>query len=190
MDHIINLILACIATSAFYFLANYHSYNLGTKLPPSPPLHDFMHNILPDLSDNVKWRDIILPLVFIPLFLLPWQSSREILFYFIEGFAFLITLKAITIFFTFIPPSNPKCAERKQLNHCYHQMFSGHNSFVALLCLLYLTYIPHNANLRFNILRICCMGFMAFYSIFILMTRAHYTVDIIVSYIIVWLMFQ
>lgn len=179
---ITELCLSAVATGAFYVLSNMHTYNIGSSMPCAPPLHDFFHDILPDLSASVKVRDYILPIFFIPLFFLncPW----EIVMYFVEGFMYLVTLKAITIFFTFIPPSNRRSAEKKELNHCYHQMFSGHNSLIALLCCLYLMYSSSNT---LNIVFVVCT---ILYSLFILMTRAHYTVDIIVSYIVVLFLFD
>lgn len=179
---ILDIVLLSVSTAAFYFLSNYHTYNIGTSVPCAPPLLDFFHDVLPDLSDKVKWRDYILPLFFVPIF---WtDATTSMIFHFIEGFSYIVTLKAITIFFTFLPPSNPRCAEKKEINHCFHQMFSGHNSLVVLLCMLYIKYIkPKKYHIWFIIVTVM-------YSCFILMTRAHYTVDIIVSYIIVLLLFQ
>ena len=182
MSELLDLSLSAISTAAFYFLSNYHTYNIGTSGPCAPPLQDFFHEILPDLSASVKWRDIILPLFFIPILFV--KDIRQFLYFFIKGFSYIITLKAITIFFTFIPPSNPRCAEKKEVNHCFHQMFSGHNSLIVLLCILYITYIPNKSA---HILFVLCT---ILYSVFILMTRAHYTVDVIVSYIVVILLLK
>ena len=151
-------------------------------MPCSPPLHDFFHDILPDLSYWVNWRDYILPLFFLPI--LFTAHPLKVILQFIEGFMYIITLKAITIFFTFLPPSNPGCSQKKQVNHCFHQMFSGHNSLVVLLCILYMFHVREKGiKMIFILLTIL-------YSFFILMTRAHYTVDVIVSYIIVLLIVQ
>lgn len=182
MSDIIDLVLSSVSTGAFYFLSNYHTYNIGTSMACSPPLHDFFHDILPDLSRYVNWRDFLLPLFFIPLIFV--VNRGTFVLQLIEGFMYIVTLKAITIFFTFLPPSNPGCAQKKQVNHCFHQMFSGHNSLVVLLCILYLFHVREKSiKMIFILLTII-------YSFFILMTRAHYTVDVIVSYIIVLLMFR
>lgn len=182
MSNLLDLLLGSVSTGAFYFLSNYHTYNIGIDSPICPPLKDFFHDILPDLSHFAKWRDYILPIVLVPLVCMSYSDSLWVLRHFVEGFMYITTLKAITIFFTFIPPSNLVCAEKKQINHCYHQMFSGHNSLVLLLALLYSSVLSKH--------KYIFLAFTLTYSIFILMTRAHYTVDIIVSYIIVWLLFQ
>lgn len=176
----LDIFLIVISTCAFYFLANYHTYVIGSSLGKQQPLKDTLHDILPDLSAHVVWRDYILPLFFIPFLFI--KNKTQIIKLFIEGFMYLITLKAITIFFTFIPSSNSKCAEKKQLNHCYHQMFSGHNSVVVLLLLLFLYYTPWTNYMILFIIAVIL------YSLLILATRAHYTVDILVSYIIVYLL--
>lgn len=185
MSDIIDLILCWICTISFYFLSNYYTFNVGTSLPPSKPLHDVFHDMLPNLSEWVTLRDYILPIFFIPLLLLSYGDVCELLLLFCEGFMYIVTLKAITIFFTFLPPSNTKCAEKKQINHCFHQIFSGHNSFVLLLCILYLQFLPWN-KYKLHVILICISTFL--YSMFILMTRAHYSVDVILSYIIVILL--
>jgi hypothetical protein len=62
-------------------------------------------------------------------------------------------------------------------------MFSGHNSFVLLLCILYLKFLPPRQEIRIGLVTATIL-----YSLFIIMTRAHYTVDVIVSYMIVLLL--
>jgi hypothetical protein len=181
----IDLVLLCISTAAFYFLSNYFTYNIGIASPPTKPLFDVFHDILPDLSSYVSFRDLVIPLFFIPLVLLSWSSLGNLVYEFVEGFMYLVTLKAITIFFTFLPPSNTRCAEKRQLNHCFHQIFSGHNSFILLLCILLTKYLPWN---RYKHVVTIQWVATVLYSIFILMTRAHYSVDVILSYIIVFLL--
>lgn len=94
-------LLAAISTGAFYFLANYHTYLVGSSVAHAKPLPDFFHEVLPDLGEHVKLRDWLLPLFFIPMLFVTdvWGCLRH----FVEGFTYIITLKAITIFFTIIP---------------------------------------------------------------------------------------
>ena len=178
---LLELVLLSISTCAFYFLSNFYTYNVGVAMEPTAACPDVGHEVLPNLSAVVSLRDIILPLFLIPFF---WVSEKKhFVKLAIEGFMYLVTLKAITIFFTILPPSNPECARNKRYNHCFHQMFSGHNSFVLLLCILYLKYLPPH-----QITHIGLITATIFYSLFIIMTRAHYTVDVIVSYMIVLLL--
>ena len=179
---ILELVLLCISTCAFYFLSNFFTYNVGVAMEePTTACSDVGHEMMLDLSALVTLRDIILPLFLIPFFWVP--EKKHFVKVAIEGFMYLVTLKAITIFFTILPPSNPECARNKRYNHCFHQMFSGHNSFVLLLCILYLKFLPPRPETHIGIIMTTIL-----YSLFIIMTRAHYTVDVIVSYIIVLLL--
>jgi hypothetical protein len=182
MSHeISSLIFRTILTTIVYVLANYHTYNVGIQ-QNEPPLQDVMHDMLPNLSKMPYIRDACLPLFLIPMFFIANNIVRQnFIFDLWNSFLIIVTLKAITIFFTFVPPSNTYCHQTRQINHAYHQIFSGHNSFVFLLYLLYVKYGAFNASL---------MNFLPFmmYSFLILITRCHYSVDILVSYIIVYLL--
>lgn len=185
LDDFLDITLRVICTAAVYFLSNYYTYNIGIKSPPTKPLFDVFHDLLPDLSSWVSFRDYVLPVFFLPLLIMDRRVVGTFVYMFIEGFMYIVTLKAITIFFTFLPPSNTKCAEKRQLNHCFHQIFSGHNSFTLLACILFCKLLPWA---RYKYAIAWQWVITVFYSFFILMTRAHYSVDVILSYIIVALL--
>lgn len=183
MDNIVIFVLRITLTTIVYFMANYHTYQIGVECNERP-LFDALHEMLPDLSRWVYIRDLILPVFLIPLVFVGNKSA--FIGDFINYFLVIITFKAITIFFTFIPPSHPECGKKKYVNHCFHQMLSGHNSFMFLLFLLY---VKHGVVVGDEML---LFGFIMviMYACLILMTRAHYTVDILVSFIIVYLLLQ
>lgn len=175
---IFDLIVRTILTLAIYFLANLHTYRIGIH-QNSPPLHDCFHDILPDWSLYPFIRDLVLPLYLIPIFCIKEKAfRRQFIFELWEIFILIVTFKAIAIFFTFLPPSNTYCHETRQLNHTYHQLFSGHNAFVFLLFMLYIKY----GVMEYNLMNI--LPFIS-YSILILMTRCHYSIDIIISFAVV-----
>lgn len=175
---LIDLLIRSTWTCIVYTLSNYHTYQVGIKEGCNRPLKDIGHDMLPDWSHKVHIRDYILPLLFAPILFV--SAPIELILQLWEGFLILITLKAITIFFTYCPPSNPDCHIKRYVNSCFHQMFSGHNSLSLLLFILYCKHTSWNRLLMF------IPFFM--YSLLILMTRAHYTVDIVVSYIITFLL--
>lgn len=180
-DEICSLIFRTILTCIVYIMANYHTYSIGIQ-QNAPPLQDVMHDILPDLSRMPYIRDVILSLFLIPLFFISQKSIRQVFVFDLWNFfAIIITFKAITIFFTFVPPSSTFCHQTRQLNHTYHQIFSGHNSFVFLLFMLYV---------KHGFFKSSFLNFIPFlmYSLLILMTRCHYSVDVLVSFIIVYLL--
>lgn len=184
IDTIIDLTLRAIMTIIVYTLANYRTYEIGTNTEcgEARPLPDVFHDMLPDWSRYVHWRDVLLPIFFIPFLFV--DNKQEFVYAFLDNFMMIVTLKAICIFFTYLPPSNPDCHKKKYLNHCYHQIFSGHNSLVFLLYILYLQYTPFFKHHTIMLIPV------VMYSVFILMTRAHYSVDILVSYIVVFLLVQ
>lgn len=169
-----------IWTCILYCIANGFTYDHGVHNPCDVrPLQDTLHTFLPDLSRWVYVRDVILCMFFLPFFYVTnkWTFVQQL----ISGFMVVLLVKAVSIFFTFIPPSNPHCKEKKYVNHCFHSSTSGHASLTLLLAILYL---QHGL---FNEKEEIVYGIVLLYCIFILMTRAHYTVDICQALAITWL---
>jgi hypothetical protein len=161
-------------------MANFRTYSIGMN-DDTPALKDVFHDILPDWSNSPDVRDYILSIMIIPINFLPVKDKIPFLFDFWEYFIQIITFKAICIFFTQLPSSNRYCHFSNNIKHCYHQSLSGHNSVVFLLFLLYSKYGLIN-NCFFNYIP-CIL-----YAMVVLATRAHYTIDVIESFIIVYLL--
>ena len=171
-----------VMTIVIYTMANYYTYCIGTSTGcHDKPLHDVMHDILPDMSRHVHWRDIVLLMLLLPFL---WvRDKMGFLTDFCEVFMLVIFIKAVCIFFTYVPPSNPDCHEKKYLNHCYHSQISGHAAFVMILAILYLKYSVLDETWHWLVYFTVFM-----YCIMILVTRAHYTTDVISSIIVTWLL--
>jgi hypothetical protein len=152
-----------------YLLANGFTYHLGTNLECGAPLKDVLHDMLPDLSRWVYARDALLIFFMIPVLFI--KNKLSFILEFWDRFMLIVAFKAICIFFTFLPPSNPDCAQKKYLNHCFHNAVSGHTAFALLLAIMYTRFYPS--------LYIYLYIIVGLYCIFILMTRAHYTKDIL-----------
>lgn len=167
-----------VLTIIVYALSNSFTYYIGNSQCKQAPLHDVIHNLLPNLADYVHVRDLVLLLFFMPFF---WVKEKtEFVKALWASFLLIVLVKAISIFFTYIPSSNPNCAEKNYLNHCHHNSTSGH----ASLCLMLIYYY-----VQFGALNQYAYTLVFLYCILIAMTRAHYTVDIIqgiiISYLIV-----
>ena len=159
-------------------LANCFTFALGTSQDhcTSRPLFDVLHNLLPDMSKWVYSRDIILLAFLIPLL---WIHNKRIFILELwDKFMLVVLCKAICIFFTFIPPSNPDCAKKKYINHCFHNAVSGHAAFAIMLAWMYK---------KNGVFGNTIYVFVAAYCLLILMTRAHYTKDIFEAIIICFL---
>ena len=161
------MIETIIMTLLVYGIANSFSIKIGTTVASEEPLYDVLHEFLPDLSKVAYIRDIVLIVLFVPLFSmkLEWSWIYDL----IEQFQIVILIKAICIFFTYIPSSNTECSKKLQLNHCHHNSTSGHAALCTLLGLLYLKCGVPVEFVFFGVL---------FYCLLIIITRAHYTTDV------------
>ena len=134
----------------------------------------------------VPYMDLILIIFIIPLFLKYKLSNFITLFKFVGIMAFLRILTCVS---TLIPPikgryKKERSDENNLLNyvvgHNYDKIFSGHTG-VMLICVL----ISISENLV-NITNKFILAFLGvLYSILILLTRQHYTVDVLLSYMII-----
>lgn len=163
-------LLITILTIIVYLLANCFSYKIGSSRLSQPPLYDVMHNILPNLSKYVHVRDIILIIIILPILFLKhlWIFIPDLWY----AFMIVLLIKAICIFFTYIPSSHPSCHNPNylDLNHCHHCAVSGHSALCMILAILYIKGGFNEWIIGISVL---------LYSILILMTRAHYSQDII-----------
>lgn len=169
------MILLTILTCIMYLLANGFTYHIGTSsnIHCGAPLKDVLHDVLPDLSRWVYARDVMLLIFMIPFLFI--RDKISFIMEFWDRFMLIVAFKAICIFFTFLPPSNPDCAQKKYLNHCFHNAVSGHTAFALLLAIMYTRFISGLSNYVY----VSIYFIVALYCIFILMTRAHYTKDIL-----------
>ena len=145
------------------------------------PLKDIIMDNGPDLS-NIQ--NIIHPLLII--FFIPYMSKNYIyLLDFLKIFSIIVGLRVITSSVTEIPSSNINCNTNITFQsyitgHCFDKIFRGHTSFTLLLVL-----IAYNNNcINFN--KYLILQFLQIiYSIILIFTKGHYSVDVILSYIIV-----
>jgi hypothetical protein len=163
-------VLITILTIIVYLLANSFSYKIGTSMIYQNPLYDILHEILPNLSKHVHIRDYLLISMILPILFMKklWPYIPELW----NIFMVVILIKAICIFFTYIPSSHQSCQNPTilDLNHCHHCAVSGHSALSVILALLYIKG-------GFNAWIICICVF--FYSLLIIASRAHYTDNVI-----------
>lgn len=169
------MILITILTCIVYILANSFSYKIGSQRLTDPPLYDIIHDNLPDLSKKVHIRDYILILMILPAILIRklWKYIPNLWY----AFLIVVFIKALCIFFTNIPSSHPSCHNPSiiDLNHCHHCSVSGHSALATILALLYI-------NGGFN--KLIIWTSLLLYSILIVITRAHYSQDVIQGVVI------
>ena len=146
-------------------------------------LYDICHTYLPDYG---KYEIIgNLYIIFIVLFVF-LKPSHTVLILF-ELFAYLVPIyfvRSILTLVTVLPKSSPCVYDPLTAfmnGGCYDKIFSGHTASVFILTLLLNKY---------NIISIPVLILLNFINVLIiLLTRTHYTIDVVVSFLICYLMY-
>ncbi len=134
----------------------------------------------------IPYMDLLLISFVIPLFFKDKLSNFITLFKFVGIMAFLRFLTCVS---TLLPPIKgryikERSDERNFMNyvigHNYDKIFSGHTG-VMLICVLIT--ITNDLVNKIGKITISILGVI--YSLLILLTRQHYTVDVLLSYMII-----
>lgn len=149
-------------------------------------IYDVAHKYLPDLHEHEYIMNLIpLALIIYTLTLSAGWSVLKTTFIMLLG---VLAIRALTIVATILP-KHEKCEVKGNSffnfvsgGGCYDKIFSGHTAFVTLLGLNLLSAGAINTPLFW--------GISAVNAIVILLTRAHYTVDVILGFIISYLVFD
>ena len=143
---------------------------------------DLIHEFTPDFHEYGGIVNLI-PLLFLGTFLF---TKGNLIWEFAEKFLILIFLRSITIFFTILP-KHENCSKRFQwstclVGQCYDKIFSGHTALTVLAALLLNRggYIPTWLGILFVGVEI----------LFILLTRSHYSVDVLFAMVITYLVYD
>lgn len=164
------MIFISILTCIVYLIANSFSYKIGEQHLDQSALYDVIHEILPDLSKHVHVRDYILLAMILPLLFIKklWPYIPELW----NAFMIVVLIKAICIFFTYIPSSHPSRQNPSllDLNHCHHSSVSGHSALCMILAILYIRG-------GFNVWIISVCVFL--YCMLIVTSKSHYFSDVI-----------
>jgi len=145
--------------------------NFYVKQSNFPTVYDILHETTPYIPMLEHISDIICILLLLSLVIL----DRKVFYYFIGFIITIFIIRSITIFVTVLP-KNKKC-NVKYANMfrggCYDKIFSGH--FATGLLATVMLYSNNYINMLFLLL----INFMN--ALFIILSRNHYTIDIIVA---------
>ena len=171
----------------FYIAHGYNLNNLETKSEKfykkkenAKKVQDFFHNILPHYAHFEYASDIMSGLVIAYLALMKFN-----LLYQLSGFIFtLVILRQIVIQMTILPKNEICNIQHSSLlrGGCYDKIFSGHFGITFLSTLI--LYDNRLINAFFGIV------INVANALFILLSRCHYTIDIIVSILVVVIIYQ
>ena len=171
--------------------------NLG-KLP------DIIHDNTPDLSKYSNIADRIIKVYIILFCILIFNNNNkkyEIINNSLLIISIILFLRIIMFSSTILPSINTNChiiknkiykkpflslvsdfvIQKYKIGYCNDYIFSGHNAIYILITLMILYY-----NLIPFISTSILIGLTIVYSIFTIICRNHYTIDIIISYFITY----
>ena len=150
-------------------------------------LFDLFYEILPDWH-SVQWIINILPLA-VFLYALVQPKRSKILRASFLMLLIVLAVRALSIISTILPKHSDCVADGNPIINffttgggCYDKIFSGHTAFVAILTLNLLEY---------NYLNLVGFWTVNLLNMFtLLLTRTHYTVDVVLGFIISYLVFD
>ncbi len=169
-------------------LSNYFTHLFGKTFykheNKDVKIFDLLWSITPDLHQYSLVNDLI-PVAVFGFFLVTPQHPSLIKEFF-GKFLIILLVRALTIVSTVLP-KHEKCDD--DINwydyirgQCYDKVFSGHMSFVLLLCLIML---------REKILSVpTFFAIIAAQFASIILTRSHYTVDVVLAIVITYLVYD
>jgi len=198
MVHISAMSFVFYKGTEFYCRKNKRQKQVSSLTKTLTPIWDIIHSNFPDYSVFNYSKDIYLVVFFLPIIFNLQNISIVYLYEFFWKFMILIFLRSFTIVSTILPRNstlkvkiNKKTDFWTVLYHrtigggCYDKIFSNHAAFGLLATLLLFKYSFLESNI-FNTSLFILINLIHFMMIGV--TRAHYTVDIIVAiYVTLWI---
>lgn len=156
----------------------YHKRIIDNKI--TPKVYDIAHKYLPDWSVHKIYNDL-----YTIAFLLPLLTNFTILKEYLGFWIPIFLLRSIFAQVTILP-KNKNCTVPDTFSiyikrNCYDKVYSGHFSSFLLAILLYLKY--KWVSVPIGITLVSLNAFM------ILVTRSHYTIDILVALVVTLLVY-
>lgn len=172
------LVLNVIHTRLLYMTGKAHYESSHCTVP----IFDVGHRLLPDLHTSGWWLNSLLPLITLVMAVL--REDRMTVLRDISRLAIpLLLARMVTTSLTIPPPTkeNHTCVtDRPSLvhfveGHCYDFMFSGHTAVMMAI-----------SAVLFGVNSPIAWAFTVVQMIVLVLTRSHYTVDVVVSAIMGW----
>jgi len=169
------------------FASNYFVQVLGDEFYKSDQkgkIFDLLHITVPDLHEYKAYNDVIITLTALSFFFIP--NPIPIVKEFGAKFLLIMVVRALTTIVTILP-KHDKCDTAMGLfnyfkGNCYDKVFSGHTAFVLLATLIFW---------RQGIISPAFFYFINLLNMaIIILTRSHYTVDVILAVVITYLVYD
>lgn len=166
-------------------------------------LPDLIQDIMPNLSEYSDIADKIIKVYIFFFFILAFNNNKkyEIINNSLILISIILFLRIIMFSSTILPSINTNChivknkiykkpfltlvsdfvIQKYKIGYCNDYIFSGHNAIYILITLMILYY-----KLMPSMISPILIGLAIVYSIFTIICRNHYTIDIIISYFITY----
>ena len=174
---ILLLVVAIVITKITTFSVDKvrYSYNCET------PLHDALHTRLPNLRRYGRYIDLIPAILgVVVLYLYIYEHlDQELIRDGIIFFSMILIFRTILYSVTILPSSFcMKGIKNIAFGGCHDCICSGHT--ILTLLLAYILY-KHNPQYQAALMMYCILS-----SLLIIATSSHYTIDVLISYIVVY----
>ena len=177
-----------VGITVFLFGAQWFIETMGEhhyEIQQATDIFDIAHKYLPDLHDY-QWIINLIPLVLV-IWIMCVKETKQILTDSMLMLLLVLVIRALTAASTILP-KHDKCTVGSKFwnafqgGGCYDKIFSGHMALVVLL-LLNLRATGHLNTVQF-------WGISIVEALTILLTRGHYTVDVVLGFLIAYLVFD
>lgn len=186
-----NLFIFSYIVFGFVFLIIYpfikiKLLDLSKKNVNNKVLYDYLNQIKinENMMNILKKLNELIPIFFIILYLYLCISLKKInpLSYFLLFISIIFLIKMFLNYSTLLPDSSESCQVRLLNGGCNDLLCSGHFSIVFLIYLLVVKYNFINSNYNNYLLIITIL-----YGFIPILTKKHYTIDILVAILVVLL---
>lgn len=175
-------ILLLFNVSCIYQISTSRLYHNDTL-----PLIDIIQHYTPDTLfrqlDNNTFKILKDILCFLPTIILAWVLPFEQFLHIIEVSLFMGTIRPFFFYSTILP----MCNKRKQINNIWQCFSGGNHDLIFSGHAAWMIYNCHSLE-HFNITPFTWFWYMysIFFSVILVAMREHYTIDIIVSSLVVY----
>lgn len=164
------------------FSTNFLLQNTPHEYAHKEPLYDIIINNIPNYSKYHYLVNLIMLILIVPFLLNPKLKYFTSIF---KYFSIIIFFRVITTSVTILPACELNCCKLKNdllyyiFGHCNDKIFSGHTSLSLILVYLIYKYKLVNNNLLYFFI-----GIQILIALLLIITRGHYTIDVLLAYFI------
>lgn len=183
-------LLFWILSILFHNKLSYETYKIGMEIDliKKEPLYDIIQVKVPNLQPYRYIPEVlhVVPVIGLIGFIAHYRNknSLDALCHFLSNHAILMLLRSIFFSSTLLPDSSKMCAVSTHIGSCFDLIFSGHTT-IMYLCTFIINqyfYISRTVYFLFHL-----NNFIT--SLLIISCRNHYTIDVLISVILTYLVF-